>query len=76
MQHFLIMFRKVFGNIFSGPGPSEGCKCSQNPIGSFEIKVSQFSAFCDFSSLWDVPGTPLGTLLVTVGDSGSSLGDF
>ena len=65
-----------FGTIFSGPGPSEGCKCSQNRIGSFEIKVSQFSVFYDFSPLWDVPGIPLGALLVTVSDSGSFLGDF
>ena len=46
-----------FGTIFSGPGPSEGCKCGQNRIGSFETKVSQFTVFCKFSPLWDVPGS-------------------
>ena len=36
----LLFFRANFVSFFPDPGLSEGCKCSQTPIGSFKIKVS------------------------------------
>ena len=43
-------------------------------VGSFKIKASQFSYFCDLSLLKVLSGTPLITLLLTVGRSRASLG--
>ena len=39
-SYALLFFRANFVNFFPDPGLSEGCKCSQTPIGSFKIKVS------------------------------------
>ena len=36
----LLFFPTICFNFFPDPGLSEGCKCSQTPIGSFKIKVS------------------------------------
>ena len=68
-------FHVNFVTFFLDPGLSEVCKCSKTPIGSFKIKVSQFSFFSDFSPFPDLSGTPPGALLVTIGASGGPLGD-
>ena len=39
-SYALLFFRANFVSFFLDPGLSEGCKCSQTPIGSFKIKVS------------------------------------
>ena len=39
-SYAFFFFHANFVSFFLDPGLSEGCKCSQTPIGSFKIKVS------------------------------------